>query len=92
MKTKKPRIGEDYKTVYEQALCDSKSCLVDMFLKSKNKKTKHTTNYDFFEKVSTDLKLFNTWIEYTYAIIKQKYSYANKKHFYKYIQEIFCKQ
>jgi len=87
-KIKKPKLGSDFKIVYEQALNDSKACLIDMLFKKKTKKTKHTTDYDFFEKVSADLNLFNTWMEYAYAIVKQKYS-SNKRHFYKYIEKTF---
>lgn len=89
MRTKKPKLGNDYKAVYEQALNDSKACLIDMLFQKKSKKIKHTTNYDFFEKVGSDLELFNTWMEYTFAIVKQKYSYTSKKHFYRYIEETF---
>jgi hypothetical protein len=89
MKTKKPKLGSDYKFVYEQALNDSKACLIDMLFRKNSKKIQPATNYDFFEKIGADLELFNTWMEYTYALVKQKYSYTNKKHFYKYIEETF---
>lgn len=88
-------MGKEHEKIYEQALQDSKACLIDIYIKSKNKKTNtksaRVIDHDFFDKVSSDLKFFNTWVEYSYAIVKQQYSYTNKKHFYKFIEKKFFK-